>query len=264
MPRTTSSPRASRALAHHFAVGADALARLEAVAVVLAGGEEADRGPAGSGEGLGLLDHLRAGGGPGRGEGRDAVALLAAEELVDRYAERLALDVVERDVDGRDRRGEHPAAFEILAAVHLLPERADREGVAADEESARSAATAPATAFSRPERPPSPQPKTPSSVSTLTRSWLRVPTQAAKGVTAVIFMGDRLLGQAADQPWFRSRMRLVAEKAGAGFQMCAGHVLVQGQAVAGTVVERDVALDDGRLAFDQVAPPGRRRGRDIR
>ena len=70
----------------------------------------------------------------GGGEGRDAVALLAAEQLVDRHAQRLALDVVQGDVDRRDRGGEHPAALEILAAVHLLPERADLHRIAADEE----------------------------------------------------------------------------------------------------------------------------------
>ena len=53
---------------------------------------------------LGLLDHLGAGLGVGGGEGRDAVAMLAAEQLVDRHAERLALDVVQGDVDRRDRR----------------------------------------------------------------------------------------------------------------------------------------------------------------
>ncbi|MEZ5906962.1 MAG: hypothetical protein R3C69_18345 [Geminicoccaceae bacterium] len=70
----------------------------------------------------------------GRGEGRDAIALPAAEEVVDRHAERLALDVVKRDVDGRHGSGEHPAAFEILAPVELLPEGADAHRVAADHE----------------------------------------------------------------------------------------------------------------------------------
>ena len=83
---------------------------------------------------LRLLDHLRAAGPAGGGEGRDDVALLAAEELVDRHAERLALDVVERDVDRRDRGLQHAAALEVLAAVHLLPERADGERVVADQE----------------------------------------------------------------------------------------------------------------------------------
>ena len=71
---------------------------------------------------------------PGRGEGRDAVALLAAEQLVDRHAQRLALDVVQRDVDGGNRRLQHAPAFEILAAIDLLPDPADLHRVAADEE----------------------------------------------------------------------------------------------------------------------------------
>ena len=95
--------------------------------LLVAGGEEADRLSSPARDQLaGLLDHRRR---PrlvaGRGEGRDAVALLAAEQLVDRHAERLALDVVQRDVDGRDRRLQDAAALEILAAIHLLPERAD-------------------------------------------------------------------------------------------------------------------------------------------
>ena len=36
-------------------------------------------------------------------------------------AKRFALDVVERDVDRGDRRLQHAAALEILAAIHLLP-----------------------------------------------------------------------------------------------------------------------------------------------
>ena len=63
--------------------------------------------------------------------------MLAAEQLVDGHAERLALDVVERDVDGADRGGEHAAALEILAAVHLLPERARAHRVAPDHELAK-------------------------------------------------------------------------------------------------------------------------------
>ena len=62
------------------------------------------------------------------------VALLAAEQLVDRHAERLALDVVQGDVDRRDRGLQDAAAFEILAAIHLLPDAADLHGVLADQE----------------------------------------------------------------------------------------------------------------------------------
>src|SRR5690606_18339585 len=69
-----------------------------------------------------------------RGEGRDEVALLAAEKVVDRHAERLALDVVKRDVERRDRRLQHAAAFEVLAAIELLPDSASLERIAPDEQ----------------------------------------------------------------------------------------------------------------------------------
>ena len=71
----------------------------------------------------GLLDHLRR---PARRAWSAnvgmQVALLAAQQFVDRHAECLALDVVQRDVDRRDGRLQHPAALEILAAIHLLPD----------------------------------------------------------------------------------------------------------------------------------------------
>ena len=54
-------------------------------------------------------------------ERRNEVALLAAEQLVDRHSERLALDVVQSDVDRRDRSLQDAATLEILAAIHLLP-----------------------------------------------------------------------------------------------------------------------------------------------
>ena len=83
-----------------------------------------------------LASSIRPGpiGAAGRREERDEVALLAAEQLVDRHAERLALDVVQRDVDGRDGGRQHAAALEVVAAVHLLPERADGHRVRADQE----------------------------------------------------------------------------------------------------------------------------------
>ena len=119
---------------------------------------------------------------------RDAVPLLAAEQLVDRHAQRLALDVVQRDVDRRDRGRQHAPALEVLAAVHLLPEPADVHRVVAEQELAVVLDARPATASSRPERPDSPQPWMPSSVSTLTSSWFRMPTQTGYDLMAVIFM----------------------------------------------------------------------------
>lgn len=70
----------------------------------------------------------------GRGEGRHAVALPAAEEVVDGHAQRLALVVVVRDVDGRHGGGEHPPALEMLAPVELLPKGADAHRVLPDHE----------------------------------------------------------------------------------------------------------------------------------
>src|SRR5262245_44198761 len=65
----------------------------------------------------------------------DLVAELAAEELVDRNAERLALEVPERDLDagerGDQRTGE--ATLEHETATDLLEDRVDGEGIAADE-----------------------------------------------------------------------------------------------------------------------------------
>src|SRR5918993_2289743 len=81
-----------------------------------------------------LLDHRRTGLREGRCEGRNAVALLAAEEFIDGHAEGFALDVVERYVDGRDRRLQHAPALEILAAVHFLPQGADPERIAPTQE----------------------------------------------------------------------------------------------------------------------------------
>ena len=57
-----------------------------------------------------------------------------AEELVDGDAEAPRDQVVEGDVDGRDGACQDAAALEVLAAVHLLPKRADPPRVLADEE----------------------------------------------------------------------------------------------------------------------------------
>ena len=59
--------------------------------------------------------------------------MLTAEQLVHGDAERLPLDVMEGDVDRRDGAAKHPAALEILASVHLLPEGAGAHRIPADE-----------------------------------------------------------------------------------------------------------------------------------
>jgi hypothetical protein len=63
----------------------------------------------------------------------DAVAHLAAEQLVDRHAERLALDVPERLVDAGDRTHQDRAASVEIAAVHRLPEVVDARRVLPDQ-----------------------------------------------------------------------------------------------------------------------------------
>ena len=65
----------------------------------------------------------------------DAVAELAAEQLVDRHAERLAREVPEGDLDAghrRDRRAGH-RAVEEAGAAHLLEEHIHVERVLADD-----------------------------------------------------------------------------------------------------------------------------------
>ena len=101
-------------------------------AVVCAGQTEAR--PALLHEEPALVDHRRPRLGGGGREGRHPVPLLPAEKLVDRHAQRLAANVVERDVDRRDGGSQHPATLEVLAPIHLLPERAGTHRVAPDEE----------------------------------------------------------------------------------------------------------------------------------
>ena len=64
----------------------------------------------------------------------DLVAHLAAQQLVDRHAQRLALDVVERDVDGGHRRREDALRGEEAAPEEHLPDVLDAERVLPDED----------------------------------------------------------------------------------------------------------------------------------
>ena len=81
-----------------------------------------------------VLHDTRAHGGVGGGEAGHVMALGASQELVDRHVEAAGHEVVQCDVDCRDGGGEHAAAFEVLAPVHLLPQRADSAGILAQQE----------------------------------------------------------------------------------------------------------------------------------
>ncbi|MFO1047339.1 MAG: hypothetical protein U1E52_05500 [Geminicoccaceae bacterium] len=78
---------------------------------------------------LGRLGHQRA------GIGLDPIALLAADQGVDRLAQRLADHVPERDLDAAHRVQHHAAPAVIdRALVHLAPQAADLEGLLADDQ----------------------------------------------------------------------------------------------------------------------------------
>ncbi len=65
----------------------------------------------------------------------DLVAELAAHQFVDRHAQRLALEIPERDLDAGQRRDQRAAraAVEDMRPAHLLKDGVDGKRVAADE-----------------------------------------------------------------------------------------------------------------------------------
>ena len=62
------------------------------------------------------------------------VAHPPAQQFIDRHAQRLALDVPQRDVDGRDGRGEDALRREEAAAEEHLPDVLDPRRVLADQQ----------------------------------------------------------------------------------------------------------------------------------
>ena len=107
---------------------------------------------------------------------------LPPSSSIDRHAERLALDVVERDVDRRDRRGaargrpRNTGCGTSPARARRCASGRGRSGIRDSARWRRHRLLAAGQARL------SPQPKMPSSVSTLTSSWLRVPTQTGIGL----------------------------------------------------------------------------------
>ena len=83
----------------------------------------------------GLGDFLRRVRHQPRRVGADPLVLDRADQLAHRLAERLALDVPERDVEAADRvNGDPTTSDEDDAAVHLVPEPLDVERVLADQQ----------------------------------------------------------------------------------------------------------------------------------
>ena len=62
-------------------------------------------------------------------EAGDEVARLAAEQDMHRYPEQFAEDVPERNIDGRSRCANYPAALHELTAIHQLPDAFNSAGV---------------------------------------------------------------------------------------------------------------------------------------
>src|SRR4029079_9545348 len=86
--------------------------------------EEPGRLPALRNEATDVVEEGRSHRCPGRREQRHEITLLATEQFVHRDTQRLAADVVQRDVDRGLSCRQDPAALEILAAVQALPDRA--------------------------------------------------------------------------------------------------------------------------------------------
>jgi len=76
----------------------------------------------------GAVDILAA----GVGVDQHAVAALAAQQVIDRRIERLALDVPQCHVDGRNRRHLHRSAPPVAAAIKILPDVLGLKGIAAN------------------------------------------------------------------------------------------------------------------------------------
>ena len=64
---------------------------------------------------------------------QNLVAALASEQVVDRNAERLALDVPQRHVDGRDGGHGHRPSTPVGAAVEIVPDVFRLKRIAPDQ-----------------------------------------------------------------------------------------------------------------------------------
>jgi hypothetical protein len=107
---------------------------------------------------------------PAVGIERHAVAYLAADQLVDRHAQCLALDIPERQIDGADGADGDRAAGPGHAAMQRCPVLLDLKGILAPKVGPKFSISA-ARAASLYWRLPSPMPVMPASV------WMRTKSQ---------------------------------------------------------------------------------------
>ena len=103
--------------------------------------------------------------------------MLAAQQLIDRHAQRFADDIVQGDVDGALRGQQHPAALKVLAAIQLLPDAPALHGVLADEELAVVVERAHHRQLAAAQARLAQARNAGIGLATLTTSWLREPTQ---------------------------------------------------------------------------------------
>ena len=111
----------------------------------------------------------------------DPIAHRAAEQLVDRHAERLGLDVPQRQLDAGDRLVR--TAAEVLPRARSMSQysRSHRPRILADQQRLAGRAPQPATPCGLRLSLHSPQPTSPSSVSTLTNVHGRQPASQWNG-----------------------------------------------------------------------------------
>jgi hypothetical protein len=70
---------------------------------------------------------------PNTSEGWNAGSLLAAQELMHWYSQGFAFDIVKGYINRGHRCGKDASSFEVLAAIHLLPERSNQHGIPSNQ-----------------------------------------------------------------------------------------------------------------------------------
>ncbi len=134
------------------------------------------------------LPHARAGGAAVRPVQRHAIAQRAAEQLVDRHAQRLGLDVPQRQLDAGHGLVRDAAQVLPRGAQHVPVQALDRPRILADAADGVRSRTQPSTPYGLRLSLHSPQPTRPSSVSMRTKVHGRQPPSQCNASTRAIFM----------------------------------------------------------------------------